>query len=206
MKQVELTPAALTVLREGLAAYFAGSGADTLRDLGIAPRAVTARGAFAEALFKVEQGRESLETSHERLDRRFDRVRVLLFADQRLIGSAGLQRDSDGEYELEHVTIGEVEELQATLATIEAIDETSEKEVDVRLVRVPQLELTGLAVVPAEPEATLEYRMIERAPGVGAFETEAVGVEGKILASDSPSFLAEFDARAKAYERIYPAE
>jgi len=206
MKPIEVTPTALTALQQGLSAFVAGSGADTLNDLEIDPQAVTARGALAEALFGVEQSKVSLEGPRETLDRRFDRVRVLLFADQTLIGSAGLKRRGDGEYELEHVTIGEVEELQATLATIEAIEQTSETELDVRLVRVPQLELTGLAVVPAEPEATLEYRMIERAPGVGAFETEAVGVEGKILASDSPSFLAEFDARAKAYERIYPAE
>lgn len=144
MKMIELPEEASSALKTGLGRYYAGAGRSILERLKIDPATVTARGALAEAHVPLARREEFRQATGADLESFFDTIRVLLYAGEELVGSVGIGRNEDG-YVVEHVTIGGVESLRSALS---AIDEAPGDDEEVRLVLVPEVSFSGLAVIP----------------------------------------------------------
>jgi hypothetical protein len=145
MNIADFPSAAMEILKAGLDRYPAGVGGDRLRRKGINPAHLSARGAIAEARLGLGDLNIFLSTQGEAMDAFFTRLRVLLFAGDTPIGSAGLFRADSGDFEVEHVTLGGVEEIVVGLRDMEDFPESVNSEV--RLIQVPQIYLSSLALV-----------------------------------------------------------
>jgi len=160
MKLARLPQAALAPLTTGLERYLAGIGHVRLPEQKIVKDQLNARGVLPEARLGIqtlEQFYRSFQ-KRPRFDAFFSDLRILLFGDDRPVGSAGLAKTENRDYVLKHVSLGGVDELVQGLAGAEETTGTADHQP--RLIQVPQIYLVALALVPPAPNRQLSFRVI----------------------------------------------
>lgn len=133
------------LLKTHLDQFPVGLGGVRLEEMGINPAQIEARGAIAEARLGLEDLSSFLEATEGALEALFPRLRVFLVDTEKAIGSVGLLRTPSGAFEVEHVTLGGVEEIVEGLKDLEDLPESQNAEA--RLIQVPRLYLSALALV-----------------------------------------------------------
>ena len=139
-----------TSLESQLDRYTAGHGRGRLVAEGEDPARISARGALAEAILGLAELGAFLDAREEAFHQHFRRrLRVLLLDGDTPIGSVSLVAKGDSEtHEFEYVTVGAARELVAAIERAEKYD--GQADCEGRLIQVPQLYLTALALVREE--------------------------------------------------------
>lgn len=145
MRIADVTSADVDNLKPGLDRFLIGIGRVRLDQQGIDVERINARGGIAEAQLDLEGFKLFLAARGDELDTFFTRLRVLLFDDEKPIGSAGLLRTASDAFEVEHVTMGDVKEIVEGLRDLENLPGSDDSEA--RLIQVPQIYLSSLVLV-----------------------------------------------------------
>jgi len=139
----------------------------------IQPPALQARGTLLEAVVPLREIEGFLEELPAGSDRRFDRLRVLLFdARGRPLGTVGFTRERE-EYRWLHFTEGGAAPIVDGLGVAEDFEKAEGQRFEARLLVVPDVFQRALVLVPEPPGAPREPRVVPLAPHYGLQAAEA---------------------------------
>lgn len=154
----ELSSTVVSLLQEHLNRYLSGVGADRMRRGDLpedAPQTLEGRGVLAEAQLSPRRVPAFLQARGDNYDEYFTRRRVLLDNDGEIVGSAVV--DLSGiEPEVVAIEAGGVESLLEALHDDDLLGDDDPGEA--RIVRIPDLYLTVLAVISGDE---VRYQVLE---------------------------------------------